>query len=103
MGSQNYDEVDKYLSTILLLDPLDPVTTLIKRSKARAMMKLWDDALMDADEVVKVEPSSYLGYERRHAVLQETGRYAEAVGAFDTMLLKLEESQNEQVRGELFP
>ena len=39
----------------------------------------------------------------RHAALHGAGCYAEAVEAFDTMLLKLEQSPDEQIRGELFP
>jgi hypothetical protein len=39
----------------------------------------------------------------RHAALHGARRHAEAVEAFNTMLLKLEESPNQHIRGELFP
>lgn len=51
MDSESYDEAVKHFSTILLLDQVDQIDFLIKRGKARASMKLWDDALRDADEV----------------------------------------------------
>ena len=39
-------------STALYLNPPNPAGLLVKRSKARAMLGLWEDALMDADEVL---------------------------------------------------
>ena len=57
MGSQNYSEAVGHFSTILSLDTEDRVDILIKRSRVRAMMESWEDALRDADEVYSV--SSY--------------------------------------------
>ena len=54
MGSQNYDEAVERFSTILSLVAEDRTDTLIKRSKARAAMRSWDDAVGDADEVYMV-------------------------------------------------
>ena len=51
MGSHNYNEAEEHFSTVLSLPTPDRVGILIKRSKARLAMKLWDDALEDADEV----------------------------------------------------
>ena len=39
----------------------------------------------------------------KHAALHGARRHEEAVEAFNTMLLKLEESPNQRIRGELFP
>ena len=39
----------------------------------------------------------------RHAALHGARRHEEAVEAFNTMLLKLEESPNKRIRGEPFP
>ena len=58
MGSQNYTEAAEHLSTLLLLDTEDRVDILIKRSRVRAMMELWEDALRDADEVYSVSSQS---------------------------------------------
>ena len=83
-------------------------------------MMLWEEALNDAQEVyiycmpqcfsivnraqvINLSPSSYQGYEMRHAALHSAGRYAEVVEGFDIRLLKLKQSVNEQIRGELFP
>ena len=57
MGSQNYNEAAEHFSTLLSLDTEVHVDILIKRSRARAMMESWEDALRDADEVYSV--SSY--------------------------------------------
>ena len=38
-------------STALSLNPTNPVGLLLKRSNARAMLGLWEDALKDADKV----------------------------------------------------
>ena len=54
MCSENYTEAAEYFSTMLLLDTGHCVDILIKRSRARAMMESWEDALRDADEVYSV-------------------------------------------------
>ena len=54
MGSQNYNEAAEHFSTLLSLGTEDHVDILIKRSRARAMMESWEDALRDADEVYSV-------------------------------------------------
>ena len=48
--------------------------------------------------MVKLDPSSYRAHEQRHVVLHGTGRYAEAVSAFDSMLSIMRASPD--VRGE---
>ena len=54
MGSENYIEASEHFSTMLSLDTEDRVDILIKRSRARAMLESWEDALRDADEVYSV-------------------------------------------------
>lgn len=51
MDSQSYNEATEHFSTILSLNPADHMDILVKRSKARASMNSWEDALSDADEV----------------------------------------------------
>ena len=51
MDSQRYNEAVEHYSTILSLDSVDHVEILLKRSKARALMNLWEEALNDTDEV----------------------------------------------------
>jgi hypothetical protein len=51
MDFRSYNEAAKHFSTMLLLDPVDRMDVLIKRSKARASLNSWEEALSDADEV----------------------------------------------------
>ncbi|KAG2353482.1 heterokaryon incompatibility protein-domain-containing protein [Suillus spraguei] len=59
---------------------------------------LWNDALLDAEKVIELNPSSYIGYQLKHAVLHDTKRYDEAIEAFRTMLSKLENTPDTQTR-----
>ena len=43
-------------------------------------------------QAIKLDPSCYQGYERKHAALHGAKRYEKAVEAFDVMLSKLKES-----------
>ena len=47
-----------------------------------------------------LDPSSPLGYERKHAALHGMGRHDDATNAFETMLLKMSESSDPEIRGE---
>ena len=51
-------------------------------------------------QVIKLDPSSPLGYERKHAALHGIGRHEDATSAFETMLLKISESPDLEIRGE---
>ncbi|KAG2738930.1 hypothetical protein P692DRAFT_201873591 [Suillus brevipes Sb2] len=51
---------------------------------------LWDDALQDARTVIKLTPSSHIGYQSEHAALHGAQRYDEAIDAFQTTLFKFE-------------
>jgi len=47
-----------------------------------------------------LDPSSPWGYERRHAALHMAGRYDDAIDMFETMLLKISQSPDPEIRGE---
>jgi hypothetical protein len=47
-----------------------------------------------------LDPSSPWGYERKHAALHRAGRYDAAIGTFETMLLKISQSPDPEIRGE---
>ncbi|KAF8548112.1 hypothetical protein OG21DRAFT_1607087 [Imleria badia] len=81
-----HDEAISRYSAALTLDPTIPQDLLVKRSKAYAAKGLWQDALNDANEAIKLDPSSPLGYERKHAALRGAGRHSDAIDAFETML-----------------
>ena len=51
MDSQKYDEAVNHYSELLTLDPSNVSDVLYKRSKARALRKLWKMALTDAEKV----------------------------------------------------
>lgn len=51
MQSKNPEVAIVQYSTALSLDPSNPAGLLVKRSKARAMLGLWEDALKDVDNV----------------------------------------------------
>ncbi|KAN0082754.1 hypothetical protein V8E55_008549 [Tylopilus felleus] len=71
---------------------------LVKRSKAYVANGLSKDALSDANEVVKLDPSSPLGYERRHAALRGEGRYKDAIDAFKMMISMISQSSDPDIR-----
>jgi len=47
--------------------------------------------------------ASYVGYELKHAALHGMQRYDEAIEAFDTMLLRLDDACNPDVQGNSTP
>jgi tetratricopeptide (TPR) repeat protein len=51
MDSKKYDEAIKRYSDALTLDPTNQRDILLKRSKVRAVMVSWEEALIDADKV----------------------------------------------------
>ncbi|KAI6004535.1 hypothetical protein F5J12DRAFT_927943 [Pisolithus orientalis] len=91
-GSSKYDDAITQYSAALSLSPPSPAGLLIKRSRARAAKELWEDALQDANEAVKVDPSSPWGFEAKHVALHGAKQYDEAIEAFKSMLLRIEQS-----------
>ena len=57
MIARQYDEAVSWYSTALSLDPPTSPMLLAKRSKARAGMGSWQDALNDANEVLHLFPA----------------------------------------------
>ena len=51
MDSKDYDEAIKLYSDALTLDSTNQRDILLKRSKVRAVMGSWEEALIDADKV----------------------------------------------------
>ena len=56
--------------------------------------------LMAAAQVIKLDPSSPCGYERKCAALHGMEDYGHATSAFETMLSKMSESSDPDIRGE---
>jgi hypothetical protein len=56
--------------------------------------------LIETRQVIKLDPSSPMGYERKHAALRGAGHCGDAVTAFETMLSKMAQSSDPVIRGE---
>jgi hypothetical protein len=50
--------------------------------------------------VITRDPSSPWGYERKHAALHGAGHFDDAIGTFETMLSKILQSPDPEIRGE---
>ncbi|KAF8552132.1 hypothetical protein OG21DRAFT_1498629 [Imleria badia] len=98
LNSGEHDNAIARYTAALSLDPSNPVDILVKRSNARASKKLWKDALMDANEVIELDPSSHHGYERKYAALHGLENYDEAINALLRMLFIIENSPDEEIR-----
>ncbi|KAG1722318.1 hypothetical protein EDD22DRAFT_504313 [Suillus occidentalis] len=48
--------------------------------------------------VIKLTPSSHIGYQLEHAALQGAQRYGEVIYAFQTMLFKFENAPDPQTQ-----
>ncbi|KAF8124713.1 hypothetical protein EV363DRAFT_1539540 [Boletus edulis] len=63
---------------------------LLKRSEAHANIpENWEEALKDAEEAIKLDPSSPWGYDRKHVVLYARQYYRGAAEALDEMIKAL--------------
>ncbi|KAF8550350.1 TPR-like protein [Imleria badia] len=98
LESAEHDNAIAGYTSALSLDPSKPINILVKRSKARASKGLWEDALMDSNEVIKRDPSSHMGYERKYAALHGAQDYGEAINALLHMLSVIESSPDEEIR-----
>ena len=56
--------------------------------------------LMGTLQVIRLDPASPSGYERKYAALLGIGHHDGAIDAFEIMLSKLSESSDPEIRGE---
>ena len=59
--------------------------------------------LIGVAQVIKLDSSSPLGYERKYQALLGEGHYVDATDAFEIMLSKMSESPDQEIRGEGTP
>ncbi|KAG1792706.1 uncharacterized protein HD556DRAFT_1309235 [Suillus plorans] len=59
---------------------------------------LWIEALLDAQKVIKSNPSSHIGYMLKHAAFHGTQHYDEAIVAFQTMFSKLSNASDSETQ-----
>ncbi|KAG2157922.1 uncharacterized protein EDB93DRAFT_1300539 [Suillus bovinus] len=74
--------IDLYSAAIDLTPPSDAV--FAKRSQAKLGKMMWMEALLDAQKVIRLNPSSHNGYKLKHAAFHGAQRYDEAITAFKT-------------------
>ncbi|KAG0695826.1 hypothetical protein DFH29DRAFT_1005099 [Suillus ampliporus] len=97
LAAGNYDRAIELYSVAVDLD-LATDTIFANRCKAKLGKILWDDALLDAQKVIKLTPLSYHGYQLKHAALHGAKHYDEAIEAFQIMLSKLENTPDTQIQ-----
>ncbi|KAG0696961.1 heterokaryon incompatibility protein-domain-containing protein [Suillus ampliporus] len=95
--SQSYMVFEVESSTPAVMG-LNSSPLLAHRSKVNLERGLYAEALHDAETAIILNPSSYLGYEAKHAALHKTRHYDEAIEAFDIALFKLDNASDLQIR-----
>ncbi|KAG2354961.1 WD40-repeat-containing domain protein [Suillus spraguei] len=70
----------------------------VYRSKVKLGKKLYAEALSDAEKVIELDPSYYIGYELKHAALHGAQHYDHAFEAFKIMLSKLDNAPDPEIR-----
>jgi tetratricopeptide (TPR) repeat protein len=97
LAASEYDRaIDLYSAVIDLNSASDVV--FAKRSEAMLGKMLWDDALLDAQKVTELNPSSHVGYQLSHKALCGAQCYDKAIKAFTIMLSKLSNAPEAQIR-----
>ncbi|KAF8129238.1 hypothetical protein EV363DRAFT_1432643 [Boletus edulis] len=98
MDAGRHSDAISHYSAALALHPTVSTSLFVKRSKAYVAGGLGELALNDANKVIDHDPSSPWGYERKHAALHKAGDYANAINAFETMLSKISQSSDPEIR-----
>ncbi|KAF8129224.1 hypothetical protein EV363DRAFT_1338119 [Boletus edulis] len=98
MDAERHNDAVSHYSAALALHPALSTSLFVKRSKAYVAGGFSQAALNDANKVIELDPSSPWGYERKHAALHKAGDYANAINAFETMLSKISQSSDPEIR-----
>jgi tetratricopeptide (TPR) repeat protein len=114
LAASNYDKaIELYSAAIDLEFVTDTIDA--NRSKARSGKMLWamhsstrkrcddncrfvSDAHFGDTQAIELNPSSYFGYQSKHAALHGARRYDEAIETFKTMLSKFENAPGTQTQ-----
>ncbi|KAF8553154.1 hypothetical protein OG21DRAFT_1485613 [Imleria badia] len=96
--AHQFDEAITQYSASLSLNPAIPKDVFLKRSKVYMAKGSWEDATEDTNRVIVIDPLSPWGHERKHAALHGAGHYDDAIRTFETMLLKISQSPDPQIR-----
>lgn len=69
---------------------------------SRCLAKLnkgkWEEAILDAEKVIELEPSSHRGYQLKYFACRGARRFGEAIDAFTRMLSKMGDASESQIR-----
>ncbi|KAN0101128.1 hypothetical protein V8E55_001112 [Tylopilus felleus] len=95
---QQHQEAIRFYSAALSIHPANTQGSSILRSKVCMAERLWGNALDHANEAITFDPSSPWGYLAKHAALHGAGLYDDAIQAYETMLSKMAESPDPQIR-----
>ncbi|KAG1793189.1 uncharacterized protein HD556DRAFT_525147 [Suillus plorans] len=97
LTASDFDRAIDLYSAVINLDFASDVV-FENRSRAKLAKMLWTEALLDAQKVMELNPSSHVGYKLMHTALRGAQRYDEAIEAFKIMLSKLDHSPEAQIR-----
>ncbi|KIK45230.1 hypothetical protein CY34DRAFT_801852 [Suillus luteus UH-Slu-Lm8-n1] len=97
LTASDYDLAILLYSGAIELDPTSE-TVFANCSKAKLKKALWEEALVDAQKVIELNPSSYIGYQLKSEAFHGARRYDEAIEAFEIMLSKLDNAPEIQIR-----
>lgn len=89
----NYDSAINLYSAVINVNSASDAV-FANRSRARLRKMLWTEALLDAQKVIQLNPSSYVGYKLKLMALQGSQRYDEAIAAFRMMFAILESAHD---------
>ncbi|KAG2753718.1 hypothetical protein P692DRAFT_20721428 [Suillus brevipes Sb2] len=94
---KNYETAIELYSAGIELDS-SCESLFVQRCKANSERNLFVAALHDANRVIKLNPSSYLGYQLKSAALHSAVRCNEVEEAFEVMFSKLDDVPDAQIR-----
>ncbi|KAG2337645.1 TPR-like protein, partial [Suillus weaverae] len=97
LAASKYDRAIDLYSAAIDLDSASDIA-FANRSKAKLGKMLWEEALLDAQKVIQLNPSCHVGYKLKHAALHSVQRYDEAILAFRIMLSKLDNAHDAETR-----
>ena len=120
MDNRQHDEAIGHYSTALSIHPTNTPGYFMLRSKICMAKESWEDAIGEVTQVchsyllhvhscrrsmhqaIALDPSSPWGYEMKRTALHQVGCYGDAIETFETMLSKMVQSSDPQIRGELY-
>ncbi|KAG9310469.1 hypothetical protein JVU11DRAFT_9613 [Chiua virens] len=98
MTDKRYEKAISLYSIALGLGPRSPQDLFVKRSKAHVAKGMWEDAINDANDAITLDPVSLAGHEQKYVALRGTGRYQDALYAFESLLEKMSDSPDADIR-----